>query len=386
MNAVTQKVLTSFDGRRGRDLIIELLGHAGIRVNGPDPWDLQIHDDRFFDRVLRAGTLGFAEAYMDGWFDCERLDLFVERAWGARLDEHVKDNWVLIAYALRARLFNLQTVTRAFEVASHYDLGNDLYEAMLDRRMMYTCAYWRDGAHDLDAAQEQKLDLICRKLGLRDGMRVLELGCGWGGFASYAAERYGVHVTGYTVSKEQVAWVHERYPELRDRIDIRLADYRSATGTYDAVVSIGLMEHVGPPNYRGYMELASRCLAPKGVAFIHSIAGNRPRTQIDPFFQKYIFPNAVLPSVSGLITAMDDLFVVEDVHNIGPHYDRTLMAWHERFEAAWPRLRARYGERFRRMWNYYLLGCAALFRIRYLQLVHIVMTHEGTPPPPARQI
>jgi cyclopropane-fatty-acyl-phospholipid synthase len=385
MTPATQKVLTSFDGRRGRDLIIELLDQAGIRVNGPDPWDLQIHDNRFFDRVLRAGTLGFAEAYMDGWWDCERIDQLVERAWGARLDEHVKDNWVLIAYALRARLFNLQAVTRAFQVASHYDLGNDLYEAMLDRRMMYTCAYWHD-AHDLDAAQEAKLDLICRKLGLRDGMRVLELGCGWGGFASYAAERYGVHVTGLTVSKEQVAWVHERYPELRDRIDVRLADYRSATGSYDAVVSIGLMEHVGPPNYRGYMELVSRCLAPKGVSFIHSIAGNRPRTQIDPFFQKYIFPNAVLPSVSALITAMDDLFVVEDVHNIGPHYDRTLMAWYERFEAAWPRLRARYGERFRRMWRYYLLGCAALFRIRYLQLVHIVMTREGTPPPPARQI
>jgi cyclopropane-fatty-acyl-phospholipid synthase len=212
-------------------------------------------------------------------------------------------------------------------------------------------------------------------------MRVLELGCGWGGFASFAAERYGVHVTGYTISKEQVAWARAHYPALEDRIDLRLDDYRKATGRYDAVVSIGLMEHVGPQNYRGYMDVVDRCLAPGGVAFIHSIGGNRPRAQIDPFFHKYIFPNAVLPSLSGLVTAMDDRFVVEDVHNIGPHYDRTLLAWHARVEDAWPRLSARYDERFRRMWRYYLLSCAALFRVRYLQLFHILMTREGTPQP-----
>jgi len=380
--AASLKLLTTLDARRARTSIQELLAHAGVRIGGSDPWDLRIHDDRTYTRILRDGTLGFAESYMDGWWDCDQLDALVERVWRARLDEYVKDNWALVAYALRARLFNLQGLARAFEVARHYDLGNDLYEAMLDRRMMYTCAYWRGaGEADLDAAQEAKLDLICRKLDLHAGMRVLELGCGWGGFASFAAERYGAHVTGYTVSKEQIAWAQARYPSLADRIDLRLADYRKATGRYDAVVSIGLMEHVGPQNYRGYMEVVDRCLAPGGVAFIHCIGGNRPRAQIDPFFHKYIFPNAVLPSLSGLVTAMDDRFVVEDVHNIGPHYDRTLLAWYARAEEAWPRLPARYDERFRRMWRYYLLSCAALFRIRYLQLFHIVMTREGTPQP-----
>jgi cyclopropane-fatty-acyl-phospholipid synthase len=384
MPPAAQKLLASLDDRRAGDLFAELLAPAGITINGPEPWDPQIKDDRAYSRCLRDGTLGFGESYVDGWWECERLDQMAERLIRHRVDVHVKDNWALIAYALKARLLNLQALTRAFEVATHYDLGNDLYEAMLDKRMMYTCAYWEGaGAASLDAAQEAKLDLICRKLGLKSGMKVLELGCGWGGFASFAAEHYGAHVTGLTVSKEQVAWAKEKYP--RHSIDIRLDDYRNATGTYDAVVSIGLMEHVGPKNYRGYMELANRCLAPGGVAFIHTISGNRPRGQIDPFFHKYIFPNAVLPSLQGMSVAMEELFLIEDVHNIGPHYDTTLMAWQANFDAAWPQLRARYGEKFRRMWTYYLMTSAALFRARYLQLFHIVMTREGTTQPPVRQ-
>lgn len=382
--SAAQKLLASLDDKKAGDLFHELLASADITINGSRPWDVQINDDRIYARVLREGTLGFGEAYVDGWWDCERVDQLVERLMRERVDEHVKDNWVLIAYALRSRLLNLQAV-RGREVASHYDLGNDLYERMLDARMMYTCAYWADGVDTLDGAQEAKLDLICRKIGLRPGMRVLELGCGWGGFASFAAERYGAHVTGYTVSKEQVAWANARYAHLADRIDLRLDDYRNARGQYDAVVSIGLMEHVGPKNYRGYMELVERCLAPGGVAFVHTIGGNRPRGQIDPFFHKYIFPNAVLPSLSQLTAAADDLLVIEDVHNIGPHYDATLCAWQHRFDQAWPELRAKYGEPFRRMWTYYLMTSAAGFRARYLQLFQLVMTREGTPQPSCRK-
>jgi cyclopropane-fatty-acyl-phospholipid synthase len=383
--ATALKMLTQpFDERRGAELFTELLATAGIHINGSDPWDPQIKDDRLYTRILRDGTLGFGEGFMDGWWTCERPDQLVERLMRYRIDEHVKDNWVLLAYAVKTRLLNLQALTRAFEVASHYDLGNDLYEAMLDPRMMYTCAYWHGaGAANLAAAQEAKLDLVFRKLDHKPGMRVLELGCGWAGFASFAAEHYGAHVTGLTISKEQVAFAKERYSHLP--IDIRLGDYRNATGTYDAVVSIGLMEHVGPKNYKGYMELASRCLAPGGVAFVHTIGGNRARSQIDPFFHKYIFPNAVLPSLSGLTTAMEEIFVVEDIHNIGPHYDLTLMAWQENFDAAWPRLKARYSESFRRMWTYYLMCSAGMFRMRYLQLFQMVLTREGTPQPPARQ-
>jgi cyclopropane-fatty-acyl-phospholipid synthase len=224
------------------------------------------------------------------------------------------------------------------------------------------------------------LDLVCRKIGLAKGMRVLDLGCGWGGFASFAAERYGASVVGYTVSREQVAWVAEHHAALP--IEIRLDDYRNATGTYDAVVSIGLLEHVGPKNHRGYMELCARRVAPGGVIFMHTIGGNQVRAQIDPWFHKYIFPNAVIPTLGQLTTAMEKILVAEDVQNIGPHYDRTLMAWWENFDAAWPDLRARYGDTFYRQWKFYLLSSAAAFRARYLNLYQIVATLTGAAQPP----
>jgi cyclopropane-fatty-acyl-phospholipid synthase len=247
--------------------------------------------------------------------------------------------------------------------------------------MAYTSAYWKD-TEDLDAAQEAKLDLVCRKIGLQPGMRILDLGCGWGGFAAFAAER-GAQVVGYTVSQEQVAWAKARHASLP--VEIRLDDYRNATGTYDAVVSIGLMEHVGPKNHRAYMELAARRLAPGGVVFIHTIGGHRPRARIDPWFEKYIFPNAAIPTIGQLVTAMEDILVVEDVQNLGEHYDRTLMAWWTNFDAAWPGLRARYGDAFYRSWKYYLLTSAAYFRVREHNLFQIVATPVGsTHPPTAR--
>jgi len=384
MSSAAQKLLATLDDRRAGDLFHDVLTAAGVEINGDAPWDLQVHDDRLYSRVMREGTLGFGDAYVEGWWDAPALDQFLERMIRGRIDREIRDNWVLLAHAVRARLLNLQAVTRAFEIAErHYDLGNDLYEAMLDRRMVYTCAYW-NGARNLDAAQEAKLDLVCRKLGLRPGSRVLELGCGWGGFASFAAERYGAKVVGLTVSREQVTWAQERYGHLD--VDIRLEDYRHATGSYDAVVSIGLMEHVGPKNYRQYMELVERCLAPDGVAFVHTIGGNRVRGQIDPWFHKHIFPNAVLPSLSQMTAAMEDLLVPEDVHNIGEHYDPTLMAWWENFDAAWPQLRMRYGEPLYRTWKYYLMMSAAAFRARYLHLFQIVMTREGTAQPSCRVV
>jgi cyclopropane-fatty-acyl-phospholipid synthase len=377
-----QQLFAALDARRADEACRELLARAGITVNGSNPWDIQVHDERLYARTLRDGTLGAGEAYVEGWWDCEAVDQMMERLFRARIDIAIKENWVFLAHALRARVFNLQ-VARPFEVAQkHYDIGNDLYEAMLDPRMVYTCAYWKDAA-TLEEAQRAKLELVCRKVGLRPGMRVLDLGCGWGGFASYAAEHHGVSVVGYTVSKEQVAWAQERYKHLD--VDLRLDDYRNATGTYDAVVSIGLMEHVGAKNYRGYMELVDRLLAPGGTAFIHTIAGTLSRQQIDPWFHKYIFPNASFPTLATLGTAMEGLMVAEDIHNIGEHYDRTLMVWWQRFDAAWPSLRARYGERFYRLWKYYLLVSAGGFRARNINLLQVVMTRQGTPQPDCRR-
>jgi cyclopropane-fatty-acyl-phospholipid synthase len=373
-----RKLLSTFDDRHAADMMREILSNAGITIGGDAPWDVQVHDPRVYARVLRDGTLGVGESYVEGWWDCPSIDQMVTRLARARANLVVGESWVLLAHAVKARVLNLQ-VARAFEVGKrHYDVGNDLYEAMLGRRMAYTCAYWKD-AHDLDAAQEAKLDLVCRKIGLQPGMRILDLGCGWGGFAAFAAER-GAKVVGYTVSGEQVKWAKAHYASLP--IEIRLDDYRNATGTYDAVVSIGLMEHVGPKNHRAYMELAARLLAPGGVVFIHTIGGHRPRTRIDPWFEKYIFPNAAIPTIGQLVTAMEDVLVAEDIQNIGEHYDRTLMAWWANFDAAWPTLRARYGDPFYRSWKYYLLTSAAYFRARQHNLFQIVATPAGAPQPP----
>jgi cyclopropane-fatty-acyl-phospholipid synthase len=380
MNGVARRLVSALDDQAAAQLMRDMLARAGVTVGGTEPWDVQIHDPRVYMRVLREGTMGVGDSYVDGWWDSPALDQMLERLIRARIDQELRQSWVLAAHVVRARLFNRQA-SRAFEVGErHYDVGNDLYEAMLGPRMMYTCAYWKD-ADTLDAAQEAKLDLVCRKIGLRAGMRVLDLGCGWGGFAAFAAERYGANVVGYTVSRQQVAFAAERYAGLS--VEIRHDDYRNATGTYDAVVSIGLMEHVGPKNHRAYMEQAARCLVPGGIAFIHTISGAKARNQIDPWFEKHIFPNAVIPTLGQLATSMEEILVPEDVQNIGPHYDRTLMAWWEKFEAAWPRLRERYGDRFYRMWKYYLLTSAAEFRARQHNLIQIVATAVGTPQPPS---
>jgi cyclopropane-fatty-acyl-phospholipid synthase len=376
---VPDKVAGLLDTDRAAAIIAEALAGAGITVGGDAPWDIQIRDPRTYSRVLRDGTLGVGETFVEGWWDCQALDQMITRVVHARIPDELSKSWPLRAQLVKARLFNLQ-VARPFEVGErHYDVGNDLYQAMLGPRMVYTCAYYRD-ASTLDAAQEAKLDLVCRKIGLRSGMRVLDLGCGWGGFAAFAAERYGASVVGYTVSREQAAWAKEHYAHLD--VDVRFADYRQAAGRYDAVISIGLLEHVGAKNHRAYMELAERCLIPGGIAFVHTIGGAGPRTQIDPWFDKYIFPNAAIPTLGQLTTAMQGILVPEDVQNLGPHYDRTLMDWWANFDAAWPRLRARYGDTFYRVWKYYLLVSAAYFRTREHNLYQIVATPSGIPQPP----
>jgi cyclopropane-fatty-acyl-phospholipid synthase len=359
-----------------------LLELAGIEVNGSHPWDIQVHNERLYDRILRDSSLGLGEAYMDGWWDCESVDAFIYRVLKSHLDEKVKENLRLVFQVLRARLFNRQSSTRAFEVGKkHYDLGNELYLAMLDKRLNYTCGYWKN-ARNLDEAQEAKLELVCRKIGAHPGMRILELGCGWGSFARYAAEKHGVSVLGVTVSKEQVALGMELCKGLP--VELRLQDYREVTGTYDAVISIGVMEHVGYKNYGEYMRVVDRCLKEDGIAFVHTIGGNHSITTGEPWTDKYIFPNGLLPSIAYLGRAMEEHFVMEDWQNFGPYYDQTLMAWHANFEKAWPDLKKNYDERFYRMWRYYLLSSAGGFRARNMQLWQFVFTRTGTPQPDCR--
>jgi cyclopropane-fatty-acyl-phospholipid synthase len=362
--------------------LIDLLSLAGININGNNPYDIQVHNENFYKRALKDSALGLGESYMDGWWDCQALDQFFNKILLAKLENKIKINWKLKWHILKANIFNMQKISRAFQVGKrHYDIGNDLYRRMLDKRMLYTCGYWKD-AKNLNEAQEDKLELVCQKINLKPGMTVLELGCGWGGFARYAAEKYGAKICAYTVSEQQLKLGREICKGLP--VEIKLDDYRSASGKYDRVVSIGIMEHVGYKNYHTYMDIADRCLKNDGIAFIHTIGSNISVAQCNPWTSKYIFPNSMLPSIAQLGRAMEGLFVMEDWHNFGPDYDKTLMAWYNNFEAAWPDLNEKYGQRFYRMWRYYLLSSAGSFRGRDCQLWQIVMTKPGMKQPDCR--
>jgi len=355
-----------------------LLELADVRIDGDRPWDIRIRHPDTIPRILARGSLGLGESYMDGWWDCERLDEFIARVLRARLDEKVGRAGLMLA-ALKARLLNLQSERRAWQVGrEHYDLGNDLFERMLDPLMTYSCGYWAQ-ADDLARAQEAKLDLICRKLGLQPGMTLLDIGCGWGSLMRFAATHFGARCVGLTISRQQAQWGAERCAGLPVRFE--LADYRAfnADGAqrFDRVASVGMFEHVGHKNYGDYFAAAHRSLADDGLFLLHTIGKRRSHTAIDPWIEKYIFPNGSLPSVAELAAACEERFVVEDWHNFGADYDRTLMAWHARFEAAWPQLRARLPERFYRMWRYYLLACAGSFRARCNQLWQVVLSPAG---------
>ncbi|MFT2011164.1 cyclopropane fatty acyl phospholipid synthase [Pontibacter sp. 13R65] len=358
-----------------RQNVSSILASADVKMNGPDPWDLQVHDDRFYGRVLRQGTLGLGESYMDGWWDCARIDEFAFRVLRADLYKRVQFGWKTKISMLLALLLNMQAKGKASRNAQrHYDIGNNLYQHMLDKRMVYSCGYWKE-ATSLDEAQEHKLDLVCRKIGLKPGQRVLDIGCGWGSFARFAAERYGAEVVGVTVSKRQLELGRELCKGLP--VELRLQDYRDVQEQFDHVVSIGMAEHVGYRNYRTYMQTAARCLKDDGLFLLHTIGHAFSRTSADPFTNTYIFPNSLLPSLKQLGAAMEHVFVVEDLHNFGPDYDHTLMAWFRNFDQHWPELQAEYGDRFYRMWKYYLLSSAGSFRARNNQLWQLVLSKKG---------
>lgn len=357
-----------------RGIVEDALALGDIRIDGPRPWDIRVLDDRFYKRVLSEDALGLGESYVEGWWETEALDEFFFRLLSIDLSE-VRMSWARKWTVLQDRFLNRQSKSRAFEIGErHYDRGNDLFGVMLDRRMTYTCGYWKE-AESLDEAQEAKLDLVCRKIGLQPGQRVLDIGCGWGSFMKYAAENYGASAVGVTVSEEQAALGRTLCEGLP--IEIRLQDYRDLTGQFDHVVSLGMFEHVGPRNYRAFFETAERCLGDEGLLLLHTIGNRFSDRSTDPFTEKYIFPKSVIPSIRQIGEATERLFVMEDWHNFGPDYDRTLMAWNANFEAGWEELRPRYGDAFYRMWRYFLLSAAGSFRVRKMQLWQIVFSKNG---------
>ena len=355
----------------------KLLDQADVQIGGDRPWDIKVHNEQLYERVLSGGALAMGESYMDGWWDCDALDACIYRLRSAQLEKAVS-NWQMGWLVLKAKVLNLQSQRRAHEVGEqHYDRGNDLFEKMLDRRMIYSCGYWKE-ADTLDAAQEAKLDLVCRKIGLQAGDRVLDTGCGWGGFARYAAEEYGAHVVGVTISKEQAKLGRERCQGLP--IEIRLQDYRDLQGeTFDHVVSIGMFEHVGAKNYETYFDVVRRCLKPNGLFLLHTIGAGSTSLTADAWLNKYIFPNGSAPSARQITEAAEGRYVIEDWHAFGADYDTTLMAWHENFTRHWDELKDAYDERFFRMWTYFLQGAAGGFRARKNHLWQLVLSPEGVP-------
>lgn len=361
-----------------RDLIFELLASAGVAVNGDKPWDIHVHHDHFYKRIVAGGSIALGESYVDGWWDCDALDQFFDRIFKIRLDQKVKQS-IKVGWC---RFKNACTSSpgrwRAFDIGRrHYDIGNDLFTFMLDKWMNYSCAYWKE-AHDLDEAQESKMDLICRKLQLQPGMRLLDIGCGWGGLAAYAAQQYGVEVVGITVSREQMKLARKRCAGLP--VTIERMDYRSLNDTFDRIVSVGMFEHVGGGHYRTFMRKVRRCLAPEGLFLLHTIGGNRSVRSIDPWMSRYIFPNSMLPSGRQIASAAEKLLILEDWHSFGPDYDPTLLAWHHNFVTHWDQVKVAYDGRFFRMWTYYLLACAGSFRARRNQLWQIVFSRDGLRP------
>jgi cyclopropane-fatty-acyl-phospholipid synthase len=352
------------------------LSNADIHIDGNRPWDIQVYDPRFFNKVLTQGSLGLGESYMDGWIDSKQLDESICRILSNKV-EYSNSSCTMFLKTLGTLLLNKQSKARALIVGKkHYDLSNRLFQCMLDKRMTYSCAYWKN-ANNLDEAQEAKLDLVCRKIYLKPGMKVLDIGCGWGSFAKYAAEKYGAQVVGITISQQQLDLAKEMCKGLP--IELRFQDYRDINETFDRVVSIGQMEHVGYKNYRNYMEIVHRSLKNDGLFLLHTIGNNEPIYVTDPWMDKYIFPNGLIPAISQLSKASENLFVMEDWHNFGADYDKTLMAWFHNFNNHWDELKSHYDERFYRMWKYYLLACAGAFRARDIQLWQAVYAKSGVP-------
>ncbi len=378
----------SNNSAEGKAFFEKLLTASDIYVNGHRDWDLKVNDDRLYPRILAGGTLAFGEAYMEGLWDCENIPELINRLLRINADQvitdHGKIQLMLSSGKEKLRqLINLQSVLRAKkDVSYHYDLGNELYAAMLDKRMTYSCAYW-DGCHNLDEAQEAKLDLLCRKLGLKPGMKLLDIGCGWGSFMLYAAEKYGVICDGLTLSKEQASLGKRKADDAGLPVRFFIQDYREyqPKKPYERIISVGMLEHVGPQNYTDYFSVAHRLLSDDGVFLVHTIGSPFSAQTTDPWINKYIFPNGVIPSLEQIGAAIDGLYNIEDLHNIGPDYDKTLCSWHDNFKRHWPKLKDQYDEQFYRMWTFYLLSCAGTFRSRQLNVWQFSLTKVGADKP-----
>jgi len=366
-----------------KHLITNTFAAAGVRIDGDRPWDIRVNTDRFFQRAAR-GPLGLGESYMDGDWDVESLDALFRNIISSDLAGSAISKINMIRLALRARLSNLQTRKRSRAVVeTHYDLDHRMYEKFLGPYNQYTCCFF-DGTDDLEEAEIIKLEMLCNKLEITATDKVLDIGCGWGGFAKYAASHHGCEITGITLSKEQAAYAREYTAGLP--VEIIVSDYRDLSVSlgrkFDKILICGMIEHVGYKNYRKLMKIVSGFLQDRGLVLLHTIGNTQETSVTDPWIEKYIFRNSMIPSMRQLIGACRGLFVMHDWENYGHYYSKTLSAWQQNFERNWDAIKAlqskrAFDERFRRMWNYYLLASKAAFDVESLLLWQIVMSKVG---------
>lgn len=339
-----------------------------------------VTDNVTLARIIAQPSLGVGEAYMDGRLIIDRGNIhdlvdLASRNTGGR--PGVKRPGALGRWWTRMVREHNERQSARRNVAHHYDLSLDLYRTFLDDDLQYSCAVFERPGMTLEEAQAAKKRRLAAKLQLSEGQRVLDIGCGWGAFMGYAAERYAARCVGVTVSTEQVAYVKRRYEG--QPVEPLLMDYRDYSGEVDHVVSMGMFEHVGHRNYRAYFRKARSVLKDGGLFLLHTIVSGERSPSIEPWLDRYIFPNGVLPTVGQIGQATEDLFVIEDFENFGAYYDRTLMAWHANFMRRRGAMAAKYGERFCRMWDYYLACCAGGFRSRRISVGQFVLSPHGVP-------
>jgi len=399
--------------------IKRIFSSFGVDINGDKPSDMKFNTNKMWYRMVKyhigIDRLAVGEGYMDGLWDCDDLQTFFEKVF---LESHYAFNKhsmrvSKLVHSLPLLAFNLQSKSRCKkDISSHYDIGNDLFKLMLDRSMNYSCGYWTKNAflnptigenelqvktntlcETLDEAQLNKMLLIARKLNLSPGMTILDIGCGWGYLAKFLAINFDVHVLGITISKEQIKYAtttdleqHEldflRIPGLKSEgtgtFKFELRDYRDTKETFDRIVSVGMLEHVGKKNYDEYFKICHRNLKDDGLALIHTIGVCHDFVpQVEPWCNKYIFPGGMTPYQHQIVKATFGRFVIEDWHNMGYNYYRTLNVWHKNFLKSWPQLEGKYDQRFKRMWEFFLCSSAALFKTRRLNLWQIVLSKDG---------
>ena len=351
--------------------VCEILDAAGITVDGSNDQDICVLNDRFYSAIATRGSLGLGESYMAGWWRCDNLLAFFSHLIRSQANQKAFTLRDKIRF-LMAWVSNDQTIAKSTRVAEqHYDIDIDLYQRMLGDEMIYTCAYWRN-ADDLASAQTAKLDIIAAKLDFKPGMRILDIGSGWGGAAKYFAKKYGVQVTGVCNSEQQYQHAISEL-DSDSKVNFKFSDYRELFGRFDAIYSIGMFEHVGFKNYDTFFAKVNELLAPDGLFLLHTIGHKKTSAKVDPWMDKYIFPGGILPSVELIGKASGEYLAMEDWQNFGLDYKKTLLAWFDNIENAWQDL-PDYTPEFRRMWRYYLMIAAAAFGERHNHLWQIVFS------------